>query len=203
MSKNEFRDINVNIQSFIFNVSGCLDNLAWILHEEKNMGLGKFGIGLFKKEFQKRISDSLKEYLISRSDWHRDYLKVFRDTLAHGIPFYIPPANFTKEDTTQFNKIESKKISVFEEMDVIRQGHFEVDKKIIDINSKEVELRKLMAQQDALGKACTVLSSSEKDMRFHPQIISDFRTVIEMFDKVMEELLSPPFSLAGEGQGEG
>src|ERR1700724_2202963 len=36
-SRNECIDLAINLQSFIFNVFGCIDNLAWIWVKEKQV----------------------------------------------------------------------------------------------------------------------------------------------------------------------
>lgn len=92
------QDATIQLQAFIINVSGCLDNLAWIWVVERNI-LKANGARLSPKEIGLRtpnvsvresLPDGFREYLESIADWFA-YLESYRHALAHQIPLYIPP----------------------------------------------------------------------------------------------------------------
>lgn len=94
-------DAAINVQAFIFNVFGCLDNLAHVLWYQNqivpisprgnNREFERTQIGLVPNctQFRKLLSQSFQEYLTAQDEWFK-YLKDFRDALAHRIPIYIP-----------------------------------------------------------------------------------------------------------------
>ncbi len=111
-------DALINIQSFIFNTYGSLDNLAWVWALEKGLlqpdgtGLNKFEIGLRPLQPNyKKVVDSLspefRECLNGLCDWFND-LDHFRHALAHQIPLYIPSYGVPKADRERDTKPLSK-----------------------------------------------------------------------------------------------
>ncbi len=96
-ARHEIEDATIALQAFILNVVGCIDNLAWVWVCEKPVR-GRNGeelevkaVGLWKKHAQVRdsFSTGFREYLESREPWF-EYIRGFRDSLAHRIPLYIP-----------------------------------------------------------------------------------------------------------------
>jgi hypothetical protein len=92
-------DAEIQVQAFLINVFGCLDNLAWIWVEERNVKNPKNGkalapasVGLRRKN--EIVMDSLdtdvRAYLEGIEEWF-EYLEYYRHALAHQIPLYIPP----------------------------------------------------------------------------------------------------------------
>ena len=89
-TNNALSDAEINIQAFVFNMFAGLDNLAWILVKEKGLPIPKHGVGLGEnKEVRHYLSNEFQDYLTGLNDWF-NYLKKFRDALAHRIPLYIP-----------------------------------------------------------------------------------------------------------------
>ena len=194
LKEEELLDININLHSFVLNVFGCLDNLAWVLNEEKNMKLRREHVGLFSKEFQRNISDSFKSYLNNRSDCWYSNLKEFRDALAHRIPLYVPSANFTESDTVLFQELEKKKKKLLEEMFSVCKSNLSEKKRREKVDFLENTLNKITKKQRQLGKPSPIIAgffdkkTKNRYIYLHGQIIADFRTVIEMLDKIKEEL---------------
>src|SRR5712691_6588941 len=92
-ARNECLDLAINLQSFIFNVFGCIDNLAWVWVKEKDI-LDKRGRPLRSQRVGLRsgcvvvhetLSPELQKYLVSREQWF-EYLEDYRHALAHRIP---------------------------------------------------------------------------------------------------------------------
>ena len=95
LSKDDDRlDLTINLQSFIFNVFGCVDNLAWIWVNETQLKnktgrlLNRSAVGLMEKEKNKTVresfSQSFQNYLKGLAQWY-EYLTEYRHALAHRI----------------------------------------------------------------------------------------------------------------------
>jgi hypothetical protein len=99
-------------------------------------------------------------------NWFTQYLKNYRDALAHRIPLYIPPASYSDADAERFAAIDR------EEMECIRTHDWE-------------RLRALQTEQHGLGTACPVFVHSFQNpdrsapLVLHPQMLSDAKTVID------------------------
>jgi len=176
---NIVRDATIAIHSFVVNTFGALDNLAWILVFERNV-LGNNGQPLHHKKvslaspyIRKKCSAEFCKYLESREDWNRG-MRKFRDSLAHQIPLYIPPFTITHSKRAEYERLE------YERSDALYK------------TKNHVEYRRLTDEQNNLGMFHPVMvrSVDEKDgaVNFHPQLISDFRTVHECGNEVLKEL---------------
>jgi hypothetical protein len=70
-SSEELSDANINLQAFVFNVSGSIDNLAWIWIAEKNIKRddgspipnGRVGLRRKNKIVHDSLSPKLREHL--------------------------------------------------------------------------------------------------------------------------------------------
>lgn len=115
-SNDVILDTTIFLQFFVFNVFGCVDNLAHIWVREKEL-TGKNGkplkdtkIGLFGTK-HKRVLDTLSkvfaDYLKGQEPWFED-VRNFRHALAHRIPLYIPPIMFPTRNFRNTKKSESE-----------------------------------------------------------------------------------------------
>ena len=163
-------DVQINLHAFFMNLYGIFDNWAWSFvyrHDLlANVG-GKHGVGLFRKGTIRHLPRPLRNYLASETitDWHEKYLKSYRDALAHRIPLYIPPAEFTKEDGERFNELEDKK------MELIKAMEWE-------------KLDELYEEQKNIGRPSFMFLHSfegepSKPVLFHPQLLCDGLAVVE------------------------
>lgn len=93
-------DVTIFLQSISINISGYLDNLAWVYVHEKgvcykrNTDIGFFSLidkNLFPSEFCNYIRGT------KFKDWNLNHAKEYRDALAHRIPLYVPPYGETKK----------------------------------------------------------------------------------------------------------
>jgi hypothetical protein len=104
-SLDELEDATISIQAFVFNLSGAIDNLAWIWVWEKGVtakdgsALAKrdVGLGPSKALVRESLSAEFQQYFKTFDKWFDDMV-VFRDALAHRIPLYIPPYAMTKDE---------------------------------------------------------------------------------------------------------
>lgn len=106
LKEYERHDVEINIESFIINTSGCLDNMAWVWTYEKdlfnkNPKLTKFDVSLQKnKKIRKTFSPEFKNYLKNIDEWvllNADY----RDALAHKIKAYLAPYVIYENDLNE------------------------------------------------------------------------------------------------------
>lgn len=165
------------IQSFVINVQGCLDNLAWIWVYETGqkdkrggeldrrvVGLGE-GYWLLRKSFSKPF----RKYLKSRKDWFQ-HVTAFRDSLAHRIPLYVLPFIVSGPNVPEYNRLQ-------------REAFAAADYKTY------LELK---AQQDKLGAYRPWMTHSPTEGSpvavFHKQMLQDFLTIDECANKLFVEI---------------
>lgn len=164
-------DVQINLQAFFINLIGVFDNWAWsfvYLHQlDADMG-GRLNVDMFKSRTQRFLPQALQQHLSSdtMTRWHSEYLKNYRDALAHRIPLYIPPANLTPAEQKRYNALEAQRFGL------IQQHQWQ-------------QLDEMIEEQDAIGSPCfAFLHSFSEDealrpILIHPQMLSDASTVVE------------------------
>jgi hypothetical protein len=164
-------DVQINLQSFVMNLYGIFDNWAWafvLRHNLKSQIGGRRNVGLFNNKTKKHLPEPITSYLNSPdiTRWYTEYLKNYRDALAHRIPPYIPPAVFTVEEDKRYKKLKTEKVECIKSRDWER-------------------LDQIREEQAAIGKSClTFLHSfsgedSPRPMLLHPQLLCDAKVVVE------------------------
>lgn len=176
LNEDELYDVAINLHAFFINVFGLLDNLAWVLVLEngKSDFIHRKEVGLFNNKIQALAPDAFRNYLNSGliAKWHNEYLKDFRDTLAHRIAPYLPPKNLTsiqQQSVENIQKELSKQLSVH---------NFEIADKLQD-------------ECDTIGDPCPMFLhaiENSKPVLLHPQILNDFKTVEEIVENFCVEL---------------
>lgn len=171
LNSEALEDVQINLHAFVINLSGIFDNWAWAYVFRHGL-LGKIGnrrdVGLFNQLTKPHLPVQIRDYLSSSTimEWRENYLRNYRDALAHRIPLYIPPAEFTPEECARYNELEVEKIKL-----------------IRDMNWTSLEV--LYAEQAALGlPSFTFLHSFAEDepsrpLFLHPQLITDGQGVVE------------------------
>lgn len=179
-SRNEVVDATINIQAFVFNVFGSIDNLAWIWVEEKafkkenGSPVPQSWVGLSEnnKFVRNSFSIEFQDYLKQLKPWF-EYLENFRHALAHRIPLYIPPYTVTKANLAAHQQLEGLK------SEAIKQLNF-------------AEYDRLSAEQEALGSFSPFMTHSlevgARPVVFHSQMLADFNTIEELAQKMLKEL---------------
>jgi hypothetical protein len=171
LPRDTIEDIQIYLQAFIINLYGVFDNWAWAFVYRHAL-LAQIGdrmrVSLFKDSTRQFLPVPLKAYLSSDtiSAWHANYLKGYRDALAHRIPIYLPPATWT---------------------DAVRVKYIELEnEKIMCIKGKEWErLEEVWAEQEIVGKACPIVMHEYSDevsarpVFLHPQLVNDSAAVVE------------------------
>lgn len=181
LTDEERSDLEINLHAFVININGLQDNLAWVYLFEKELDAkidnGEKGVGLFKKQTQAHLPAELRGYLSKETimNWHKQYAKVYRDTLTHRIPLYVPPFQMSDTDVQQCQDIERQ----------IRER--------IEANEVNV-VRGLYKKREAIRKPSLFYAHSTRDRDcflprlLHPQILIDSKTVIEITEMVMRHV---------------
>lgn len=178
-SSDERYDVMVNIQAFVFNVFGSIDNLAWIWVQEKPVRrengapIPNNWVGLAKDNHFVRssLSTEFQQYLKGADDWF-DYLGNFRHALAHRIPLYIPPYTISPDKEAAYQRLEAAMWQALKENDF-------------------AEHERLKCKQKEMAKFIPMMAHSlekSRAVRFHSQLLCDFLTVEEVAEKMLKEL---------------
>ena len=175
-SRNRLYDAQINIQACIANVYGCIDNLAWVWVYEKGLEkkISRNRVGLRKTNTAVRDSlrPAFRSYLEARDDW-MDYLVDFRDALAHRIPLYIPPGSIPRAKIDEYTVCERGKNDALRSLNI-------------------AEYDRLNAEQNKMLLFQPMMTHSLIELRqlvpFRGQLLSDFLTVEELGNKMLEEL---------------
>ena len=178
LNSDALADVQINLHAFVMNLYGLYDNWAWayvLRHNLESVIADKRRVGLFNEATRSKLPPELRAYLSSpvTTDWHEKYAKSFRDALAHRIPPYLPPAQFTPEEGARYNELENEKIECIKAM-------------------RWPRLDEIWREQSALGLPClTFLHAYTEDtppqpLILHPQVLSDAKAVVE-FGKLFLE----------------
>jgi hypothetical protein len=178
------QDATIYLQTFVVNVAGVLDNLAriWCLEVDlrerdgRPIRNGHIGLGPDHITVRNSLPNEIVAFLNARANWF-DYLKNYRDALAHRIPLYIPPWLLRPEDEPAFQRLEQQKHEAHEARGFGRW-------------------HALLREQMNLGRFEPLMAHSlaldELDgepMRFHAQILADLRTLLDIGSLMQRELV--------------
>ena len=150
-TKEQIFDTTINIQAFLINAFGCIDNLARIWVHEKGLKTakgkllpkGEIGFAVHHTRVRKSLSPALQEYLITLDEW-LTFMGNFRHALAHRIPLYIPPYSLKPQDEAAYREFERQK------MEASKRGEF-------------AEYDRLSGEQHKLARYLPRLQTSYED----------------------------------------
>lgn len=176
-------DATINLQAFVANVYGCLDNLAWVWVSERDVKnadgtpLIPLDVGLErnKRTVRRSLPEELRNYLGGLDEWI-EYIKGFRDSLAHRIPLYIPPFVVHPDRIDEYEQFERDMAAA------LRARNFEEHERLNEAQKALGTFRPWMVR--SLVEAHPVV--------YHPQLIADFRTVAEIANRIFANLGEPP-----------
>jgi hypothetical protein len=183
-SKTQTLDATINIQAFLVNSFGCIDNLARIwVHEKpvrtargKPLPKGEIGLGVHHARVRTSFSQAFQDYLKTRDEWLA-FMGNFRHALAHRIPLYIPPYAVNPQDEAAYKEFEQKMISA-------------------SLKGELAEHGRLAAEQQKLVRFLPWIHHSYLEKAtpavFHPQLLADFHTIEELSLKMHGELAALP-----------
>ena len=179
-SREDRLDATINIQAFVFNIFGAINNLAWLWVTE--IGLKKedgsqiasnwAGFGPKNTFLRQSLSPSLQEYLASLDGWFAQ-LESFRHALAHRVPLYIPPYIVLTASEAEWRSLEQE----------ITRAALRGDSKAKDtLTERQMKLCKFRPWM------VPSLFEGQNPIVFHAQLIADFKTVEELGLKLLPEL---------------
>ncbi|MCY0856452.1 hypothetical protein [Cupriavidus sp. D39] len=170
MKKDDLEDVQINLHAYFINLYGVFENFAWAFVHRHGLDaqLDIRDVGLFHRKTRKFLPQKLAEYVVSAptARWRDEYLKTYRDALAHQVPLYVPPSVFTPEEGELFQRLFN------DEMALLQAHEF--------AKADEMSARRL-----ALGKPSFVFvpafsnMNQQRPVYLHPQLISDSMTVME------------------------
>jgi hypothetical protein len=181
-SRDTLSDATINIQSFIFNVFGSIDNLAWIWVSENGQQRADgtpipdrhVGLGPKNESVRALLSNELQEYLKGLDRWFA-HIADLRHALAHRIPLYIPPYVIQKADEAAYKELEGKMTEAITNHDFAGYDLLSVEQ------MKLGRFRPWVQHSFEEGAVPTV---------FHAQMLADFNTVEELGRKMLDALTS-------------
>ena len=165
------------IQSFVINVQGCLDNLAWIWvyetdqKDSRGRDLDRRAVGLGEGYWflRKSFSKPFRKYLKSLRKWF-NYVSEFRDSLAHRVPLYVLPFIVSETNVPEYNRLQREAFAATD-----YQAYLELKAK----QEKLGAYRPWMTHSPTEGAPVAV---------FHQQMLQDFLTIDELSNKLLGEI---------------
>lgn len=179
-SSEELADMNINLQAFIFNVFGAVDNLAWVWVHERDLRTeagallprGEVGLRRRNRIVRRSFSPEFRMTLDRFNDWF-DLNEEYRHAVAHRIPLYVPPYMITERNQAAYQDLENRKGEALNRGDI---GEYD----------------RLSAAQDELGEFRPVMTHSlaegARPVVFHSQMLADFNTVDALARGLLNEL---------------
>jgi hypothetical protein len=173
-------DVMINLQAFVFNASGCLDNLAWVWALEKGVTAddntplhpSKVGFGRRYKEVWRSLPREFKDYLHGFKAW-RANLEDYRHALAHRVPLYVPPFVIPPADDAEFLALQQEAEAASAAGD--HNGYFIARSKLLTLGTFEP----MMVHSFAEGS---------RPIRYHGQVLSDLKTIAHIANRLLTEL---------------
>ncbi|MGE6743386.1 hypothetical protein ACQKGC_24235 [Allorhizobium pseudoryzae] len=175
-------DAAIWLQAFMINTYGVIDNFArvwvWeadIQHKGRPLAPMKIGLTPDNTIVRASLSAEMQSYLTTTNGWF-GYLENYRHALAHRVPLYIPPRSMDDNAAKKWKQLEAESVEALKVRDWDRY-------------------KQLRGQQSQLGTYQPWMMHSfgphENDgnpVLFHPQMICDLATVVEIGENLLREL---------------
>jgi len=175
LTHEEREDITVFLLTFLFNISGIIDNLSWAwfyekeIYKKKDPNTFKLNVHLFNKKFKKYLPVEVNNLLQKFDEWQK-HIKDFRDPIAHRIPPYVIPFFVNHSGAEKYKEL---------------QKQFSLEN---DLDKKE----KLLKQMDTLGDYEPTYTHSISEgsplVAMHPQLLADTNTIVEIIKIIIKNL---------------
>lgn len=181
-SEGTRKDVELFIQAALFNVFGCLDNLAWVWVSEREITQDagtpiprlQVGLGPNSKIVRRSLSIELQKQLDTYADWFQ-HIEDFRHALAHRIPPYVPPYIVSDEDAELYQQLDQQRHEALQ-------------------NGKLKEYEELTRDFETFGTFRPIFTHSFGEKAplifFHPQLIADFKTIESIAEQLLMDLES-------------
>ncbi len=171
------------LHAFLINAVGVLDNLAWAyIHwhciDSEFEGYKRTNVDLFKANLQSRLPRLFVALMTTDQmiDWQKNYLKPYRDALAHRIPPYIPESYLPAD------------------LELLRTNDGQTQAAASDSDWDEVH-RLQDRRSQILGHAYSFihdLTPPIQPLLLHPQLLADAATVEEIIRAFLASLSVAP-----------
>lgn len=179
-SREARKDAEINIQSYVFNMFGALENLAWIWVEEKGvvkangrpLHRSNVGLGSRCERVRASFTEPFQEKLTEFQNWF-DHIEDFRHSLAHRIPLYIPPHMVSAENTDEYRRLEREMQEATRTPDLGRHAELEREQ------NELMEFKAVMTHS---------FSEQSPIAFFHAQTLADAATLHEIAMGILAEL---------------
>jgi hypothetical protein len=171
LDRDDLDDAQINLHAFIMNLYGLFDNLAWVfvLHHELLSAVGhRKKVGFFLSATKRFFPPALRSLAddAKMNAWQHEYLKNFRDALAHRIAPYIPPATYSESDQSEYIALEQQWLASMNLRDWDR--------------AEEVFRRQANVGRPCFAFVHSFDTAEEKRIVYlHPQIMADAKTATE------------------------
>ncbi len=186
------KDAEINLQAFVFNVFGAIDNLAHIcvfeldIRKPNGNELPASWVGLDKsnRQVRKGLSEGFSTFLVGFDEW-LDLQSNYRHALAHRIPLYIARYAVPTKAAEKYEEL-SQRITVMQKRMIENISNTEEFWRLAG-ERKELE----NAQLDLVHFRPTMIHSfteNAPEIIFHAQILADFRTVEEIAECFLVEI---------------
>lgn len=174
------------IQASIFNLFGALDNLAWIWISESNLRREngqelprrQIGLGPGYDVVRASLSQTVRDELTALNDWFA-HIEDFRHALAHRIPLYIPPYAIPEAAVEEYNQLSHQ-------MRLARNRD----------EYSELERRQMTLVHFSPVITHSIFDQPAQKVRFHPQLIANFRTLRQITESIFLEIDKLPMRQA-------
>ncbi len=175
-ARSHLDDAEIQIQAFVFNTSGSLDNLAWIWVSERRLDIPRSRVGLApnNKDVRQSLSPEFRDFLGRFDQWF-DFIEDYRHSLAHRIPLYIPPYVVRTCDEEGYSSLGARMLAA------LTRGDFD------EYDRLEGEQERLAVFQPHIMHS---FGEQARPVWFHAKLIADFLTVDEIAWKMLAELSS-------------
>lgn len=168
---------SINLQSFLSNLYGILDNIAWVWYYENPelhtiFERHKQQIGLTRKhsQFRKHLPKPFLNTLKQNDNWI-SFIKEIRDALAHQIPLYIIPAMVDEKNKDIYYELDNQKLSC-----IISRDFDTFDK--IEKQQRSMSYFHPYWIKETKGETTPMV--------LHPQAISDAKTIIVILKEFLK-----------------
>ena len=172
LNEDELSNVQINLHAHCINVAGIFDNWAWafvLRHRLLDAVGGMHGADFFGKRLRRLFPAEIAQQSYRMSEWQSQYLKGYRDSLAHRIPLYVPPFSLAPAETKRYRELEAEKRSLL-------------------FTQTPERYEEVSSELESMGRAAAVFLHSfefEGDYRpvsLHGQILADCATVVECGD---------------------
>ncbi len=172
-------DATIALQSFVFNLSGAIDNLAWVLVKERRITDGNkplpatfVGLRSKNKVVRNALSDDFRTALEEFETWFT-YVDSYRHSLAHRIPLYIPPHCVDPKNAAAYQDLERQ------HQEALRKRDVKLHDKLRAEQANLTFFRPWMQHS---------FSEDAQPVVFHAQVIADFLSIEELAWLTLKEI---------------